>query len=54
MRSVDDLIEPERNNFTLIRISAAFAVVLSHAMELKTGDASNAILAGITYYNLGD
>lgn len=23
-------------------------------MELKTGDASNAILAGITYYNLGD
>jgi len=54
MRSVNNIINPERNNFTLIRILAAFAVVLSHTMELKTGDASNAILGGVAYYNLGD
>lgn len=41
MRSVDDFIEPERYNFTLI--AAAFPVTLCDAMELKTGDASNAI-----------
>lgn len=54
MRTVNDIIDPERNNFTLIRIIAAFAVVLSHGTELKTGDATNAILAKIAYYNLGD
>lgn len=54
MRTVNDIIDPERNNFTLIRIIAAFAVVLSHGMELKTGDATNAILARIAHYNLGD
>lgn len=54
MRTVNDVIDPERNNFTLIRIIAAFAVVLSHGMELKTGDAANAFLARVAYYNLGD
>lgn len=54
MQTLADIIEPQSNNFTLIRILAAWSVMWSHAMELQSGSPSGAILAGIMYYNLGD
>ncbi len=48
-----DIIEPRRNNFNFIRLSAALAVVASHAFLLRSGDPSQELLAGLSYYNLG-
>lgn len=51
---VGDILEPKQNNFTLLRLLAASAVVISHAVFLHSGHKADEILSSITYFNLGD
>lgn len=55
MRSVfiRDIVEPDRNNFTLLRLVAALAVLVSHAFFLRTGARADEF-AGTSVHNLGD
>lgn len=49
-----DFIDPKRNNFTLLRLLAALAVVIDHAIFLRSGVKSDEIFAGSSVYTLGD
>lgn len=51
---VGDILDPKQNNFTLLRLLAASAVVISHAVFLHSGHKTDEILSRITYFNLGD
>lgn len=53
LRRLDHFIHPGSNNFSLIRLFAAVAVVISHAIYLSTGDDVAQPLSGVTRYNLG-
>ena len=47
------IIEPDRNNFTLLRLVAALAVLVSHALFLRAGTRADEFV-GTTVYNLLD
>ena len=49
-----DIVDPNRNNFTFIRLLAALAVVISHGVFLISGQKSDEIFAGTSVYTLGD
>lgn len=53
-RTLGQILERDQNNFNLLRLLAACAVLLSHAIFLRTGSKSDEIFASISYYNLGD
>lgn len=54
MLSLNAILAPERNNFTLVRLLSALAVLISHTLLLHSGNPANEILAGLTFYNLGE
>lgn len=47
------ILEPEKNSFTLVRLLAALAVVVSHAFEIAVMRGAPQPLSGLTPYNLG-
>ncbi|QFU18078.1 acyltransferase family protein [Microvirga thermotolerans] len=47
-------IGQERNNFTLIRLLLALAVVVSHAFSVTTGEVMDEPLAALTGFTLGE
>lgn len=49
-----DILDPKRNNFTLLRLFAALAVVVSHAVFLKSGNFADQVFSTVSVYNLGD
>ncbi len=51
---VGQILEPDRNNLNLLRLLAASAVVVSHAIFLHSGHKAHEILSDVTFYNLGD
>jgi peptidoglycan/LPS O-acetylase OafA/YrhL len=51
---VGHILEPDQNNLNLLRLLAASAVVVSHAVFLHSGNKAHEILSGVTFYNLGD
>lgn len=48
-----DILEPKKNNLTLLRLLAALAVVVSHAVFLRTGNHADEIFSTASAYNLG-
>lgn len=54
MKTLSKILDPKCNNFTLLRLLSAIAVVVSHAVFLRTGDKADEIFAGSSLYTLGD
>lgn len=54
MTPLTKILDPKCNNFTLLRLVAAMAVVVSHAVLLRTGNKADEIFSGTSVYNLGD
>ncbi|MBZ6074772.1 acyltransferase family protein [Microvirga puerhi] len=52
--TVSTAMGQERNNFTLIRLLLALAVVVSHAFSVTTGEVMDEPLAGWTGFTLGE
>lgn len=50
---VAQILDPKQNNFNLLRLLAAAAVVISHAVFLRSGSKADEIFSGINYYDLG-
>lgn len=48
------ILEPKHNNFGLIRLGLALAVLVSHAFYLRTGDAQTEPLTSLTGHSLGE
>ena len=48
-----DILEPSRNNFSVLRLVLALAVLVSHAMFLATGSGLAEPFVGATGYSLG-
>lgn len=51
---LSQILDPKQNNLNMLRLLAAAAVVISHAVFLQSGHKADEILSGTTYYNLGD
>jgi peptidoglycan/LPS O-acetylase OafA/YrhL len=51
---LSDILESKSNNFTLLRLLAALAVVVSHAVFLLSGNKSDETFSGVSVYTLGD
>jgi len=49
-----DILDPKRNNFTLLRLFASLAVVVSHAVFVASGNRADEIFSGVSVYTLGD
>lgn len=47
---VAQILDPKQNNFNLLRLLAAAAVVISHAVFLRSGSKADEIFSGINYY----
>lgn len=47
------ILHPERNSFTLVRLVAASAVIVSHAFEISVARNAPQPLSGVTPFNLG-
>ena len=54
MRTVADILPASQNNFTLLRLVAATAVIISHAFLQTTGGQFSEPLARLTRLDLGD
>ena len=52
--TVSTAMGQEGNNFTLIRLALALAVVISHAFSVTTGRVADEPLAGLTGFTLGE
>lgn len=52
--TVGSILDPKLNNFTFLRLLAALAVVISHAVFLRSGNKADEIFSGASVYNLGD
>ena len=50
---VAQILDPKQNNFNLLRLLAAAAVVISHAVFLRSGSKADEIFSGINHYDLG-
>lgn len=50
---VAQILDPKQNNFNLLRLLAAAAVVISHAVFLRSGSKADEIFSSINYYDLG-
>ncbi len=54
IRTLDDMLDPERNSFGVVRLAMALAVVVSHSFYLATGaDKVSEPLYATTGYTLG-
>lgn len=53
-RVLSDILKPEANNFGLIRLGLALAVLVSHAFYFKTGTPTAEPLTGWTGHSLGE
>lgn len=51
--SISDILSRGGNNFDLVRVLAAVAVIISHAFYLSTGMTAQEPLAGISVFTLG-
>lgn len=47
------ILDPRGNSFTLVRLMAALAVIVSHASEITSARGAPQPLSGLTPYNLG-
>lgn len=54
VKRVADVLKPDRNNFTFLRLLAALAVVISHAVLFRTNNKADEIFSTVSVYNLGD
>lgn len=51
---VEHILPRDRNNFNLLRLVAASAVVVSHAVLLHPRHKNYQILSDVNFYHLGD
>ena len=52
-RKLIDILPPTENNFSLIRLIAAAAVIVSHSWLISTGSEANEPLKSFTIFTLG-
>src|SRR3954464_3257538 len=52
--TIADAMSRDRNNFDLVRLGLAFAVVVSHAFSITTGVPDHEPLKGSTGFTLGE